>query len=328
MRKNYIPNQYFMSKNVIFLINKSEITAGTRGASLGPEAIITAARKKGSPVFGENEVQNLQNVNYFLDQTTSFRFAKRIDGLVNIYKELNSTVSGILNQNSFPIVLAADHGSAGGTIAGIKTAFPQKRLGVIWIDAHADIHTPYTTPSGNMHGMPLATALNEDNIECKRNDVDAETISLWNQLKSIGDIAPKIKPEDIVYIGVRDTEDQEDSILNRLSIKNIDVAEVREKSVPAILSIIEEKLKDCNIIYVSFDVDSMDPDLTSYGTGTPVKNGLKPEEAREILISLAKNPKTVCIEVVEVNPCLDEKENKMAEITFDIVEEITKTLKK
>ncbi|RTY92313.1 arginase [Flavobacterium sp. GT3R68] len=317
-----------MSKNVIFLINKSEITAGTRGASLGPEAIIAAARKNESPIFGENEVQQLQNVNYFLDQSTSFRFAKRIDGLVSVYKELNSSVSGILNNHSFPIVLAADHGSAGGTIAGIKTAFPQKRLGVIWIDAHADIHTPYTTPSGNMHGMPLATALNEDNIECKRNDVDAETISLWNQLKSIGNSAPKIKPEDIVYIAVRDTEDQENRILDRLGIQKIDVAEIRQKSVQAMMPIIEEKLKDCDIIYVSFDVDSMDPDLTSYGTGTPVKNGLKPEEAKEILISLANNPKTVCIEVVEVNPCLDEKENKMAEITFDIVEEITKTLKK
>ena len=93
-----------MGKNVVFLINKSEITAGTRGASLGPDAIITAARKKESYIFGENEVRKLQNVNNFLDKPTSFPFAKRIDGLLSIYKELNTSVSAILNSKSFPIV--------------------------------------------------------------------------------------------------------------------------------------------------------------------------------------------------------------------------------
>ncbi|WP_300565288.1 arginase [Flavobacterium sp.] len=317
-----------MGKNVVFLINKSEITAGTRGASLGPDAIITAARKKESYIFGENEVQKLQNVNTFLDKPTQFPFAKRIDGLLSIYKELNTSVSAILNTKSFPIVLAADHGSAGGTIAGIKSAFPDKRLGVLWIDAHADIHTPYTTPSGNMHGMPLATALNVDNIECKTNDVDAETISLWNQLKQVGNIAPKVNPEDIIYIAVRDTEAQENAIMDRLKIQNCTVEKVRSKGASGIVEIIEEKLKDCDIIYISFDVDSMDPDLTSHGTGTPVDDGLTPQEAKEILIAMAQNPKTVCIEVVEVNPCLDEKENTMAEVTLDIVEAITQTIKK
>jgi arginase len=317
-----------MSKNVVFLINKSEITAGTRGASLGPDAIMTAARKKESYIFGENEVQKILNVNNFLDKPTSFPFGKRIDGLLNVYNELNTKVSEILNNNSFPILLAADHGSAGGTIAGVKSAFPQKRLGVVWIDAHADIHTPYTTPSGNMHGMPLATALNIDNLECKTNEVDEETISFWNQLKQVGNITPKVSPEDIVYIGVRDTEAQENAIMDRLQIKNCQVSEVRSKGVAEIIKIVNERLKDCDIIYVSFDVDSMDPDLTSHGTGTPVDDGLTPEEAKEILIALAQNPKTICIEVVEVNPCLDEKENTMAEITLDIVEAITQTIKK
>ncbi len=317
-----------MSKKVVFLINKSEITAGTRGASLGPDAIITAARKKGSYIFGENEVQKIVNVNNFLDKPTQFPFAKRIDGLLSIYNELNDKVSSALNNQSFPIVLAADHGSAGGTIAGIKSAFPQKKLGVVWIDAHADIHTPYTTPSGNMHGMPLATALNIDNLECKSNEVDAETILFWNQLKQVGGISPKVYAEDIVYIAVRDTEAQENAIMDRLQIKNCEVAEVRSKGTSEINKIIEERLKDCDIIYVSFDVDSMDPDLTSHGTGTPVDNGLKPEEAKDILIALAQNPKTICIEVVEVNPCLDEKENTMAEVTLDIVEAITQTIKK
>lgn len=317
-----------MHKNIIFLINKSEITAGSRGASLGPEAIIAEARKKGSNLFGENEVQKIEHVNQLLDLPTKYTFAKRIDGLLNIYKELHKKVSTLLSNNKFPLILAADHGSAGGTIAGIKAAFPDKRLGVLWVDAHADIHTPYTTPTGNMHGMPLATALNVDNAECKVNEVCEETVSLWNELKNIGNVAPKILPEDIVYIAVRDTEEQEDCIMRELNIKNYSVAELRRKGISTVLDEINTKLSDCDIIYVSFDVDSMDPELTSYGTGTPVEDGLSPNEAHQILTAMAQNPKTVCMEIVEVNPCLDDKKNTMAEITLGLIESIAKSLKK
>ena len=316
-----------MNKEIVFLINKSEITAGSRGASLGPEAIMTAARKKESTIFSETKVKKLKCVNELLDYPTKFQFAKRIDGLLKVYEELNNEVAELLTDKKFPLVLAADHGSAGGTIAGIKTAFPNKRLGVIWIDAHADIHTPYTTPTGNIHGMPLATALNIDNLESKVNEVPEATVALWNQLKNTGGIAPKITHEDLVYIGVRDTEEQEDAIMHRLNIKNYKVEEVREKGVAAIMNQIDQKLAHCDLIYVSFDVDSMDPDLTSYGTGTPVKNGLTPEEAKQILVNLSQNPKTVCLELVEVNPCLDNKINTMAEVALDLLESIIKTLK-
>jgi len=316
-----------MHKNIVFLINKSEITAGSRGASLGPEAIITAARKNGSTIFGENEVRKIENANYLLDHQTKYKFAKRIDGLLPIYQEIHDKVFSLLLKDSFPFLLAADHGSAGGTIAGIKAAFPDKRLGIVWIDAHADIHTPFTTPTGNMHGMPLATALDIDNLNCRINEVSDETILLWNQLKNVGGIAPKILPEDIVYIAVRDTEEQEDCIINELNIRNYSVAELREKGVPVVINEINSRLASCDIIYVSFDVDSMDPDLTSYGTGTPVKGGLSPEEAREILTRMVQNPKTVCMEIVEVNPCLDDKKNTMAEVALSLIESVSKVLK-
>lgn len=315
-----------MSKDIVLLINRSEITAGTRGASLGPDAIFTAARKNQKSLFGNIPIEEIKDVNYLLDSPTEYKFAKRIDGLLDVYRELNDKVSTLLLNNKFPLVLAADHGSAGGTIAGIKSAYPTKRIGIVWIDAHADIHTPYTTPSGNIHGMPLATVLNEDNLPCKLNDLSEETIQYWEKLKHLGGIAPKANAEDIVYIAVRDTEDQENKIMDRLQIKNYPVAELRTKGVLGIISEIETKLSDCDIIYVSFDVDSMDPDMTSHGTGTPVKNGLSPDEANEILTLFAKNKKTVCIEFVEVNPCLDEKVNKMAEVTMNLVESVINTL--
>jgi len=317
-----------MKRDIVFLINKSEITAGTRGASLGPGAVMTAARKNNKLFFGDFPVEEITDVNYLLDTTTTHKFAKRIDGLVTIYESLNEKISGILNSGKFPLVIAGDHGSAGGTIAGIKATFPNKRLGVVWIDAHADLHTPYTTPSGNIHGMPLATAINDDNLECKINDVATDTAVLWNRLKTIGEVSPKILPEDLVFIAVRDTEEQENAIMSRLNIKNYSVAEVKQKSVQSVVNEIDSKLKECDLIYISFDVDSMDPAFTSHGTGTPVDNGLTPKQAEEFLIAFAKNEKTACIEFVEVNPCLDEKINKMAEVTAELVEVVIDALTK
>lgn len=316
-----------MGKDIVFLINKSEITAGTRGASLGPGAVMTAARKNNKTFFGDYPIEEVKEMNHLLDRPTQHKFAKRIDGLEVVFESLNEKVSSILKQNKFPLVIAGDHGSAGGTIAGIKTAYPDKRLGVVWIDAHADMHTPFTTPSGNVHGMPLSTALNEDNVECKSNDVPDETTEIWNRLKQLGGVQPKLLPQDLVFIAVRDTEDQENDMMERLNIKNYKVQEVNEKGVAKVLSEINAKLADCDMIYISFDVDSMDPAHTSHGTGTPVDNGLTPEQADEILIHFAANTKTVCIEFVEVNPCLDEKINTMAEVTAELVEKVVNTLK-
>lgn len=317
-----------MKNKIKFIVNPSEITAGTRGSSLGPYAIMTAARKAKSTLFGTHEVEILSDENHLLDNSDNHPFAKNIKGLVKVYDTVSEAVNKSLQTGEFPIVLAADHGSAGGTIAGIKKAYPNKRLGVVWIDAHGDLHSPYTTPSGNMHGMPLSTVINEDNTPCKSNEVDAETRDLWNVLKSMHGIAPKVLPSDLIFVGVRDTEHQEDALIERLNITNHQVESVREKGVGSILKTIENQLSACDILYISFDVDSMDPDITSYGTGTPVKNGLTPAEAQQLILGLMENEKTVCFEIVEVNPCLDNKVNQMAEVTFGILNEVVEQFEK
>lgn len=315
-----------MKKNIKLLINKSEITAGTRGSSLGPEAIMTAARKIDNLFFGKYPIIHVQDANEMLDMEVKYPFAKRIEGLVKVFESVSSEVKNTLDKGDFPFVIAADHGSAGGTIAGVKAAYPNKRLGVVWIDAHGDLHTPYTTPSGNMHGMPLATALNEDNTQAAKNTLSNEEVNLWEELKTMKTTGQRLRSEDLVFIAVRDTEEQEDAIIERLSIKNHTVEQVRAKSKEKVLEEIKSQLNDCDIIYVSFDVDSMDPQYTSHGTGTPVDNGLMPDEAEFFLKELAKLEKTVCIEFVEVNPCLDEKTNKMAEVTFDLLEKTVQQL--
>lgn len=317
-----------MEKEISFIINRSEITAGTRGASLGPDAIFTAARKNNNNFFGGFKIIELPSENYLLDQPLNHPFAKRIEGLCKVYESISNTIESELKDGNFPIVLAGDHGSAGGSIAGIKKTFPDKRLGVVWIDAHADLHTPYTTPSGNMHGMPLSTALNDDNLVCKINEVPSETVLLWEKLKNIGYHGPKVQAKDLFFIAVRDTEAEENEIIKRLGIKNYPVAEVIEKGASVIVESILAQLEGCDMIYISFDVDSMDPEITSYGTGTPVKNGLSPEQANELLIGFGKSSKVIGFEFVEVNPCLDDKKNKMAEITFDLIESLVNTIKK
>ncbi len=315
-----------MNRKIELLINTSELTAGTRGASLGPGAIMTAARKNGSDFFGRYPLEVLPDLNHSLDFPTTTPYAKYIADYTNVFHAIADRVKEKLHAGSFPIVLAADHGSAAGTIAGIKAAYPSKKLGVIWIDAHGDLHSPYTTPSGNMHGMPLAICLNTINPDNVKNDLDENTAKQWTSLCQSYNITPKITPENLVFVGVRDTELEEDYLLDKLSITNHRIESVREKGVAAIATEIFTQLGDCDALYVSFDVDSMDPHSTSFGTGTPVGNGLFPEEASELLTLLVKNEKTVCIEFVEVNPCLDNKLNAMAEITFDLLNTVVSAM--
>ena len=138
---------------------KSEIAAGTRGASLGIDALKTACLDKGSDFFAQFDSEEVENMNHMMFEYAEEdidKTAKYIEGVYTMVKRVSRTISFALEDGTFPLVLAGDHSTAAGTIAGIKKAYPFKRLGVIWIDAHADLHSPYTTPSGNMHGMPLA----------------------------------------------------------------------------------------------------------------------------------------------------------------------------
>ena len=164
-----------MNRNYTYIINPSEITAGTRGSSTGPGAIFSAARSLESRYFGDFETTTIETANEFLDKDTEFEFAKRVDGYAKVFYAIKDVVSASLTDDKFPVIIAGDHGSAAGTIAGIKSANLDKRLGVVWIDAHADIHSPYTTPSGNIHGMPLSISLANNNLKHQRNDVVGKT---------------------------------------------------------------------------------------------------------------------------------------------------------
>jgi len=305
-------------KNIKIIEVPNEIGAGTRGASLGIEAIRIAALDFMSNFFNNFPVEKIPTENKLLYDPIDTPYAKRIKGLITMYDRISKSVSDTLKDNFFPVVLSGDHSTAGATIAGIKMAKPNSKLGVIWIDAHADLHTPYTTPSGNMHGMPLALSINDDNQECSIHELDAVTKTQWNALKNIGKIAPKVLPVDIVFISLRDYEKEERHLIEKHGMKIITTSEFRRKGAENIIRSIMRYLSDCSDIYVSFDVDSLDSSI-SKGTGTPVSNGLKEREAEDLISKLMQIRRICCFEITEVNPTLD-KENLMAEIAFNILQ--------
>lgn len=314
-------------KKIKLIEVRSEIGAGTRGAGMGVDAIRIAALDFGSSFFRRHESVEVPNENKLLLEPVTNDFAKRIKGVLNTSERIAKQVEVCYRtegSNVFPVVLAGDHTSAIGVASGIKMAFPEKKLGIIWIDAHADIHSPYTTPSGNMHGMPIAAILGEDNKEFQVNKPDTETIDYWEKIKNLGGICPKIRYEDIVMVGVRDFERQEEHLLKKHNVKNISLTEIRNRGAEKVAALILSALDTCDLIYISFDVDSMDPEI-SKGTGTPVPNGLTEKEAGNLIYYLMRSRKICCFEIVEINPTLD-KENLMAENAFEILLKATNQL--
>lgn len=310
-------------KEIKIVKNRSDIGAGTRGADIGIDAIEIAAINANNDYFIRFPYVDVDTDNETVYNKVKALFAKRITHVREQCQRVSDVVNETLRDGFFPVVLSGDHSSALGTISGIKAAYPDKRLGVVWIDAHADLNSPYTSPSGNVHGMPLAAALGIDNIESRINEVYPETEKEWNALKNIGVKGPKLAPQDLVFFAVRDTEKAEIDLMAKKDIKNYMVHELRFRGFDVCLEEALERMSACDMIYISFDVDSLDCDLVSHGTGTPVSKGLDPTEVETIINKLIDSGKVVCLEVTEVNPLLDHKGNKMGETAFEILDSVT-----
>ena len=211
--------------------NRSDIGAGTRGSDMGIDAIEIAAINQNNDYFHKHLFQDVATHNQSIYHKNKHDFAKRIEYVVEQCQRVADAVSENLIAGYFPIVLSGDHSSALGTMSGIKAANPDKKIGVIWIDAHADIHSPYTSPSGNIHGMPLAAAMGLDNLDCKVNEPDAITIGHWENMKNIGVDGAKLTPEHLIYFGVRDFEAAEKTAIETNNIRLIRVEELRYRGL-------------------------------------------------------------------------------------------------
>ena len=300
-----------------------DLGAGKPGAGAGIELLKNAAkhqqdlRRISESLIAEIRGEQTQSANAATAGKSTTPHARHIKTIAEVMHDAANLVCTTLQQNSFPLVLAGDHSTAASTIAGIRRAHPQSRLGVIWIDAHADIHSPFTTPSGNMHGMPLAIACGHDNLSDAINDPDPVTRQLWKDLQDLHGLeSAAIAFRDLIYVGVRDTEAAEDVTLVNHSIPVISTAEVRNDGAIQAANRCLSHLADVDLIYVSFDVDAMDSTICK-GTGTPVPGGLWAHEAVLLLRTLLSDPRVCCWEICEINPYLDEL-NTLAEVSLGI----------
>lgn len=228
------------------------------------------------------------------------RYVKEI---AKVCQRLFQTSLASLHEGALPIVLGGDHSLGAGSVAATAAwmATRQQPLGVIWVDAHADINSPVTSPSGNVHGMPLAALLGGEP----------------NELARIGGDGPSIRPEHTVLVGIRNLDDREKEIVkasgvHAFTMKDIDrlgIAEVMDRALAAAST-------GTGGVHVSFDLDVCDPSIAP-GVGTPVKGGLDYREAHFVMEAIAESGRLVALDLVEVNPALDLR-NTTAELATEL----------
>ncbi len=304
-------------KNVKILTIESDFGAGKKGAKLGPQALLKTIEKKFPGLLNEVEAKSVQT--HELESDDSQEDAKNIDNILSIQEDAIQQLEEILSTGSLPFVISGDHSNGLAGISALKNLNPKWNIGVIWIDAHSDLHTPFTSPSGNMHGMPLAAALGIGKDKNNKKSFDGAVIEKWQQLIELGSkkIKPKLLPQNLVFIDIRDLETEETSIIQNQNIKHFTPEIRKEIGVKEIIKQTLEHLSSCDCILLSFDVDSLDPSI-SYGTGTPVPEGLSLNEAVEMLQAFLSEPKTKLFEMTEINPLLD-RHHPMEEVAAEIV---------
>jgi arginase len=299
---------------VRLILAKYDTGAGKKGAKMGPDALVKELEKLGVSFDDSHSVDGL-----FVEEDPSVQWCKYIETVANNSVILNNKVIDSIAEGKKTIIFSGDHSNAIGGLSGFVNANAEKRIGVIWIDAHADLHSPFTTPSGNMHGMPLAAMLGADNISQTKNTLNEKEIAAWENLKNIGECKqPKILPENIVFISLRDAEAEEWHLINEKNIKCFEPDYIKEHGIYNVINNCLKHLEKCDTLYVSFDVDSMDPSMAN-GTGTPVEDGLSKSEAEALLKTFIHHPKTGLLEITEINPGLDTLPLKMAELTAEIL---------
>jgi arginase len=275
-----------------------DLGAGRRGVDMGPSAIRLAKladtlRSLGHTIddLGNIEVAVAESV----DDVSGLPYANVIaDACHKTYERLKA-----LPKDAFPIVLGGDHSIAMGSVAGVAST-ANERTGLIWIDAHTDINTPKTSPSGNIHGMPVAHLL---------GDGDSRLLDIWGG-------GAVVRPEDIVFIGIRSVDEHERTILKELGIRVYTMKEIDKRGLGEIVEQTIMQLHHTKRVHVSFDADVLDPAVAP-GVGTPVPGGLSYREAHLLMELLADAKIVTSLDLVEVNPILD-IQNKTAQIMVEM----------
>lgn len=298
MKKNSI-------ENISIIGFPIDLGSGRRGVDMGPSALRIAGLQKKLKYLGYKVTDTGDLTIEIMERQKIGNIKLRyLDEILKTSSKLAAKVESVLDINNFPLCIGGDHSMALGTIAGISSFCKNNnlKLGVIWIDAHTDMNTDRTTPSGNIHGMPLAASLGLGN----------------KNLVNLYGFSPKLEPENCAIIGIRSIDKAEKSNIKKLKIPVYTMTEIDRMGVHRIINkILKQFGKTVDHIHVSFDVDSVDPTIAP-GVGTPVPGGLTYREAHLLMETIAECGCMSSLEVAELNPILDH-ENKSALFTADLI---------
>jgi arginase len=288
-------------ENLDFILVEHDLGAPSPGAAAGPRAVLDTLFNT-TPHVKTSAIQTIRPSTQNLGEPTPH--AKSLERTLETMKSLRDVVGETLRKKHFTFVLSGDHSTAVGTMAGIKTAFPSLEMGVVWFDAHTDIHSPFTTHSGNIHGMPLSAATHLDNTQYQRQPLTVFEKKLWDEVKNLGPTKPMVELENIVFVGIRDMESEEKKLVKSRDCLILDADYVQNQTSAELVAKTKKHLRHCDIIYMSFDIDCLDKSLVP-GTGTPVEKGPDAEKVLDLVAQLSMWDRVGCFELSEVNPALD-----------------------
>jgi arginase len=277
-----------------------DLGAGRRGVDMGPSAIRYAGLHERLTGIGYECVDWGDVQSFVLEATEETdETARYLPEIKAACAEVARLVGRALEKGSLPLVLGGDHSVALGTLGGLAKA--KGAGGVLWIDAHGDLNTPETSPSGNVHGMPLAAAVGLTN---GRFASDAWTL-------------PAVDPRRVALVGLRELDRQERGRIRELGIRAYTMSEIDRIGIERAVREALDHVAGPNFVHVSLDMDALDPDVAP-GVGTPVRGGLSYREAHLALELVAESGAAGSFEVVEVNPILD-RENETASLAVELV---------
>ena len=282
-----------------------DLGADRRGVDMGPSAIRVADLNERLAALGYavDDAGNIGVRNPEMLQVTDTNL-KYLPEIAAACRKLADQVEAVLESGAIPIVLGGDHSIAIGSVSGLSAYYRKRnqRVGVIWFDAHGDMNTPDTSPSGNIHGMPFAAILGHGTKD----------------LTHIGEFAPKVSPEDCVLIGARSVDPEEAVALRASGVRVITMRELDERGMS---SVMDEAMMLASRrtagFHVTMDMDFVDPDFAP-GVGTPVPGGPTYRESHLAMEKIADSGKMLSFELTEVNPVLDVS-NKTAELGVQLI---------
>jgi arginase len=270
-----------------------DLGASRRGVDMGPSALRVAGLQARIKQLG-HQVEDIGNISVKQAEEMSYgeKRAKYIAEISDACNDLGTIVQKSLDEGFMPLVLGGDHSIAAGSISGVSAHFrnEKKSVGCIWLDAHSDMNTPETSPSGNVHGMPLSAIMGYGTEE----------------LSDLFGFQPKIEPQNVVLVGVRDLDAHERKFIKKLGVKAFTMREIDERGMREVMSdALKYAMDDTEGVAVSLDMDFVDPS-DAPGVGTPVRGGVTYREAHLAMEMIADSETMVSMEIVEINPIIDE----------------------